>query len=712
MTTCCGQSQPENSGAEVVVEAMPADTPPAAAQNSQALEADLKARTEENAALKQQLANLQADFSGRENELAAFASKDALATAAAPATPEAAVEAFKTPYGEVKIPVDLHEQIQSGGGGQRNSFVGGGGPAVFQHITKGKAGSLNWDNINFSVKIPNGRKEILKNVSGSLRPGSLTCILGPSGSGKTTLLNALSGRTRPGGRFATEMDGKIELNGMPVQPWENQHLFGYVMQEDCLYATESPREILTFAAKLRLNVNHSEMMPLVDDMISSLGLKDCCNTMAGSDIIKGISGGQKKRTSIAAELVTNPAITFLDEPTSGLDTAAAYKVVSVLKELAKAEQSVMATIHQPSSEIFELFDMAIFLAQGQIIYQGPPSGIRAHFSSIGHVCPMDYNPADFVMFTVELASEDVFKGLTTHWAKVGGEQELQRQASPPGGELPLPMPGKGFCAELQLLCARQYRNTIRDKATLGGRFGITIGLNIVFSMIFFQSGDMDASDYTMQSHSGALTMIGINAMFGSVQPAILTFPSERPVFLREYASQMYGVVPYFLSKSIIEFVLLTIQMVLVLLIDYWLIGLHGNIFVHLLAFFLVGASSSSVGLFIGCSIGDIKTAMEITPLAFVPQILFAGFFIKMEQVPIFLRWVQYICGLKWGMNVILINEFGSNGANLPEVQAFLEGNDAKEDLMWIYVLVLVGLIFFFRSVSILKLKKAAASVYS
>lgn len=262
-----------------------------------------------------------------------------------------------------------------------------------------------------------------------------------------------------------------------------------------------------------------------------------------------------------------------------------------------------------------------------------------------------------------------------------------------------------------MLCARQYRNTTRDKATLGGRFGITVFMNLIFCFIFFQVGDRDSDSYEMQSHVGGLTMIGINCMFGSVQPAILTFPSERPVFLREYASNMYGVIPYFLSKTISELVLLVIQIHLCLLISYFGMGFHGIFHVHFLAFFLVGLASSSVGLFLGCSISDIKTAMEITPLAFVPQILFAGFFIKMEQVPVVLRWLQYVCGLKWGMNIALANEFGSWGANLDDHKFILETNDIDEDLVVVYAAVLVALIVVFRSLSMVKLRSAANTLY-
>jgi len=575
-------------------------------------------------------------------------------------------------------------------------------PAVFQYIDKDRDPShLAWSGVNYSVKTKGGRKEILKGVSGCLEPGKLTCILGPSGSGKTTLLNLLSGRVGAGGRFSAAVDGEITLNSIPIQATKYQHVFGYVMQDDSLYATETPKEILTFAAKLRLRgVDDEQVKGLVDDMIKSLGLAECANTFAGNDMIKGLSGGQKKRTSIGAELITNPAITFLDEPTSGLDTAAAYNVCGVLKELAKANQSVMCTIHQPSSEIFQLFDSAIFLAKGQVIYQGPPSGIRAYFDSLSFSFPADYNPADFVMFLVETADEEKFAKLT-NWTPEPSSKVVGKSV-----ELPPKMPSKGFAIELKALTGRQVRNTFRDKASLGGRFGLSIFLNLIFSFIFWQVGKQD-DDYSLQSHMGAVTMIGINAMFSCTQPTLLAFPSERPVFLREHASTMYGVLPYFLSKTVVEFFLLVIQITVIWCIDYPAMALTGDFFLNVVATLLLGFACSSCGLMLGCVIGNVKTAVEVGPLALVPQILFAGFFIKMSQIPSVLRWLQYICALKWGMNVILINEFGGTA----EGEMVLESNDIEKNLSGLYMGILCGLIVGFRAIGMVLLAKKSKTLY-
>lgn len=584
-------------------------------------------------------------------------------------------------------------------------------PKVFQSIDASKpASSLTWKSLSFSVATKDGEKQVLKDLNGKLTPGELTCILGPSGSGKTSLLNILSGRVRasPG----SSIGGQIHINNNLIEPWQHQHLFGYVMQEDTLFATETPREVLSLAAKLKLKgIKEAEVKSLIADMIESLGLTKCADTIIGNEIIKGISGGEKKRTAISVELMTNPTMCFLDEPTSGLDTAAAYKVVEVLKDLTKLRQSVLCTIHQPSSEIFHLFDNAIFLAKGQVIYQGKPSGIKPHFEALGFQCPAEYNPADFVMFLIETADDATFDKLLKG-AQVTGETLTESDTESKKTDqsaLPPPPQRKGPLVELSVLFGRALRNAFRDKASLGARYGSTIFLNLLFSVIFFQTGVLDKEDYDLQSHQGAVTFVGINAMFGCAQPQLLTFPLERGVFLREHSAQMYGVVPYFLSKTLIEIPMLLLQMLLQWGIVYWLMGFNGNFLWHVGGTTLIGAASASMAVMVSCMVRDVKTAAEVGPLLFVPQILFAGFFIKMEQIPVFMRWVQYTCSLKWGMNLILLNEF--NHDDNPMGARMLELNDVEEDLTGLYVLIMFAIFVVPRIIGAIILTKKSKTVY-
>eukprot|EP00929_Paragymnodinium_shiwhaense_P000709 TRINITY_DN100947_c0_g1_i1.p1 TRINITY_DN100947_c0_g1~~TRINITY_DN100947_c0_g1_i1.p1 ORF type:complete len:633 (+),score=175.17 TRINITY_DN100947_c0_g1_i1:84-1982(+) len=592
-------------------------------------------------------------------------------------------------------------------------------PAVFKYIKSGsKSSSLRWTNLGFSVAAKKGeRKQILREITGGLVPGELTCLLGPSGSGKTSCLNILAGRVRPGGKSSATIDGSIFVNGNEIKPSDSQHLFGYVMQDDAILGTMTPREVLSFAANLRLrNVDKSSLDELLTDMLSSLGLTKCADTMVGNELIKGISGGERKRTAVGAELITNPAITFLDEPTSGLDTAAAYTVISVLKELTKLQQSVLCTIHQPSSELFHLFDKAIFLAQGRVMYHGAPSGIRAYFDGIGHNCPMDYNPSDFVMFLVQTSGDSVIESLAGAWKKAISDVATENAGQNGDSAMPARVPRKGFATEFVVLCKRELLQTVRDKGTLGARFGSTIFLTVIYSLVFFRIGSEDVDEsvfvdrdaYDMQSHAGALTMLGISGMFGSAQPLLLTFASERPVFMREKAANMYGTAPYFLSKTLVELPLLVLQNTVMWLIAYWMMAMKGNFLFHIAGTTMVSAAAASMALLAGCIVADAKQAMEAAPGLFVPQILFAGFFIKMELIPPFMRWLQYVCSLKWGMNILLINEFEDS----PMSERVIEANDADADHVAFYYLVLLGLSVLFRGLAMIALSRKAKAFYN
>ena len=176
-------------------------------------------------------------------------------------------------------------------------------------------------------------------------------------------------------------------------------MIAFVAQDDSLQVTSTPREAIYFSAKLRLarSTPDSQLEKLTTRMITELGLTTCADTIVGGALIKGISGGERKRTSVGVELVVKPALVFLDEPTSGLDSFSAVQLCQVLKKVASAGSSVLFTIHQPSSEIFNSFDHLILMNRGRVMYQGPVSHVSEYFGARGHPCPPNYNPADFIM---------------------------------------------------------------------------------------------------------------------------------------------------------------------------------------------------------------------------------------------------------------------------------------------------------------------------
>jgi ATP-binding cassette subfamily G (WHITE) protein 2 len=243
-------------------------------------------------------------------------------------------------------------------------------------------------------KLKEGRL-LLDAVDFVANPGELVAIMGPSGAGKTTLLSALSGRI---GR-STELNGNILVNSSPVNIREYRQHIGFVEQDDILFETATVRESIMFSAMLRLPqaMAESEKTARVDEVIRTLGLEKCQDTRIGDPNKRGISGGERKRTSIGIELVTRPSLLFLDEPTSGLDSSSAYQVVHLLKQLAQSGRTIICTIHQPRASIFTSFDKVTLLQNGRLMYYGPPKPIAKFFQRMGYEREQFDNIADYIL---------------------------------------------------------------------------------------------------------------------------------------------------------------------------------------------------------------------------------------------------------------------------------------------------------------------------
>ncbi|XP_047255103.1 ABC transporter G family member 12 isoform X3 [Capsicum annuum] len=271
------------------------------------------------------------------------------------------------------------------------------------------ASYLTWEDVTVMLpKFGGGpTKRLLNGLSGYAEPGRIMAIIGPSGSGKSTLLDTLAGRLSAN----LVMTGSILLNGKKRRL---DHGFGaYVTQEDVLMGTLTVRETIQYSAQLRLpsNMTRQEVKEIVDNVISEMGLEDCSETLIGNWHLRGISGGEKKRLSIALEIITQPQLLFLDEPTSGLDSASAYFVVQVLKNIAcgggGSGRTIICSIHQPSSEVFALFDDLLLLSSGETIYFGEAKLAVEFFGDSGFACPTRRNPADHFLRCINSDFDDV-----------------------------------------------------------------------------------------------------------------------------------------------------------------------------------------------------------------------------------------------------------------------------------------------------------------
>ncbi|KAM8716076.1 hypothetical protein ACLKA7_003028 [Drosophila subpalustris] len=247
---------------------------------------------------------------------------------------------------------------------------------------------LTFQNIN----VLHNERKILSDVSGLVSPGEVLAIMGPSGSGKTTLLDCLSGQRH----FDS---GSVYLNREPLSKrWRRK--IGYVLQEEIFFTQLTLRETVLYTALLRLpeSMARAEKLRLVDHILETLELTCCQQTKFGDYLNRGLSGGEKKRANIACELLTNPLLMLLDEPTSGLDSHSAISLMKVLKRYAQLEQkTIVISVHQPSSQMFHMFDKLLLLHQGRTAYFGEVHNIYRHFEDIGVTIKPHYNPADFVL---------------------------------------------------------------------------------------------------------------------------------------------------------------------------------------------------------------------------------------------------------------------------------------------------------------------------
>jgi ABC-type multidrug transport system ATPase subunit len=267
--------------------------------------------------------------------------------------------------------------------------------------------------------------------------------------------------------------------------------------DDALLPLLTVRENLRFAAGLRLPpfMSRKEKNQRAEDVILKMGLKDCADNLIGSEFKKGISGGEKRRVSIAVQILTNPKVLLLDEPTSGLDAFTATSVIEVLKTLAEEGRTIIMTIHQARSDIFKSFHNVILLARGgSAVYSGQVQHMLAHFQKLGFECPHTTNPADFALdlITVDLQQEDKEKASREKVQRIIQEWDaLQQpllkttsQIATPAELSSLKRRMNPFCVTFPLILQRSAINIARNRDIIWSRTMQVFGIGIL-SAVFF-----------------------------------------------------------------------------------------------------------------------------------------------------------------------------------------------------------------------------------
>ena len=571
-------------------------------------------------------------------------------------------------------------------------------------------------------------KTILSHISGEAKGGSLLALMGPSGSGKTSLLNALAFRV-PRGPGA-EITGTVLADGRVVAtPGQMARMSAYVEQEEALFALSTVRETLMFAAQLRLGpeVPLEEKKRAVELVIADLGLVAAADTCVGNEVIRGVSGGERKRVAIGMDLLHDPKLIFMDEPTSGLDAFQALNVMTTLKHLAREKgRTVVASVHQPRSSIYALVDQLVLLSGGRLMYAGDGgSRCSAHFASLGAPVPQDFNPADHFLDAISVDFRSPELEATT---RAPGETRFEGVAparrGPPAGApaRTVTVASQGARAErdratharsqfwvpFKLLLFRTWREQTRDVATLTIKYAMNTFFCLLFGVVYLR---MRRDQISIQDRTGILFFQAMNQAFGSAIGISKIIPQQLKVVSRERAARMYTPLPYFLSTFLVTLPLELAPGIIYGTVLYFMTALREGLshyLVYIGVMLLENFAGIGLGMCLSASFNSVEMAPQLAPAFVILFLMFSGFFLNENNVPVFLIWLRELSFIRYAFQALCVNEFaGAEFTCDPSATATcIDGDEHLERLkfddvkIWENCLILFGMIVGFNALAL------------
>ncbi|KAG1138899.1 hypothetical protein G6F38_010219 [Rhizopus arrhizus] len=529
--------------------------------------------------------------------------------------------------------------------------------------------TFSWHHIDYTVPVKGGQLKLLNDIGGIVKPGHLTALMGSSGAGKTTLLDVLAQRKTIG-----KIEGRIYLNGEPLGP-DFERTTGYCEQMDVHNPNATVREALKFSAYLRqpAEVPKEEKDAYVEQIIRLMEMEKIADALVGDlEAGVGISVEERKRLTIATELVGKPKLLFLDEPTSGLDAQSSYNIVRFIRKLADAGWPVLCTIHQPSATLFEHFDHLVLLVRGgKTAYFGEigkdASTMISYFErNGGPKCSPSANPAEYIL---ECVGAGTAGKATKDWSEVWKsspeakalEDELEQihQTIDPNRKNNASPYSLSFFQQFWLVYKRMNVSWWRCPTYNMGRLFNVCFIGLLSGFSFWKLGNTP-SDMQNRMFSVFTTLLMSNALIILAQPR---FMQERTWFRREYASRYYGWAPFALSCLLVEIPYLIFFSTIFLFCFYWTAGLMntsdrvGFFYIHFIVFLFY---SVSLGFTIAAFSSTPPMAAVINPFFTSILILFAGIMQPPSAMPKFWSsWMYWVDPYHYLIEGLVVNVMDS-----------------------------------------------------
>ncbi|KAH9903561.1 P-loop containing nucleoside triphosphate hydrolase protein [Xylariomycetidae sp. FL2044] len=578
------------------------------------------------------------------------------------------------------------------------------------HLLNTTVRNITWRGVTVTVKDRNTKqlRNIVDNVDGIVEAGEICALMGPSGCGKTTLLNVLARRETN----AADVAGSVLVNGSNVSRSTFRDITAFVEQEDSLIGALTVRETLDFAARLSTNasvLSARQRLLRIDGLLASFGLGAQADTLIGTPIRKGISGGQKRRVGVASQLITSPRILFLDEPTSGLDSAASWEVVNYLRGVARQNNLiVIASIHQPSTSTFNLFDKLLLMSAGKTHYFGGVDTVSPYYAQCGYPVPAHTNPAEFLLETVNTdfgSSPDhpqqlqqqqqvqLVDWLQGAWENSGLRVQIasaiahverkrkdeENEGGNDGGELVISAARtKPSSTSLVLtLLHRSFVKSYRDVVAYGIRIAMYTGLAIMMGTVWLR---LDTDQSSIQPFINGI-FFGSAFMSFMAVAYVPAFLEDRQQYVKEHQNGLYGATELIISNFLIGIPYLFLIAILFSVISYFLSNFaHGApaFWTWVLWLYLDLLAAESLVVLFTALFPNFVVALALVAFANGLWMSVGGFLVPPHVLNVFYRYVfHYWDYQKWVFEGMMVNEFSRRVYRCAEVTVTAAAAEGK-----------------------------------